>query len=258
MQNNLVNFLELKTNTKSGSRPSILKLALVYATAFVIVLALFNEPLIVSLVQYPLTHSEESDNEKLTAEYIKLYGYENQQKKLLAGAALLTVVQAAIPSAPTVILPVQTPVRNPIPSAPPVTIKNNIVIPKINISAPIIQVSSSDDKTILNALKVGVLLYPGSAYPGQNGSTIIVGHSSSNPPWTKYSAIFSLLNKLAPNDLINISFGGKEYTYQVRAIEKGSVQHILDSGLGGDLILSSCWPVGTDKGRIVVVANMVR
>jgi LPXTG-site transpeptidase (sortase) family protein len=258
MQNNLINFLEPKTHNKSGSRPSILKLVSVYVIAFVIVLTLLNKPLIISLIQYPLFHSEESDNEKITAEYIRLYGYETQQKKLLSNVALSTVVQAATPSVPTVISPVQTSVRNPTLSIPPVTVRNSIVISKINISAPIIQVSSSDDKTILNALKIGVLFYPGSAYPGQNGSTVIVGHSSSNPPWTKYSAIFSLLNKLAPNDLINITFGGKEYTYQVKRIEKGSVQHILDSGLGGDLILSSCWPVGTDNGRIVVVADMIR
>jgi LPXTG-site transpeptidase (sortase) family protein len=234
--------------------PSILKLASVFVAVFVVLLAILNGPLIISLVQYPLTHSEESDNEKLTAEYIALYGYETQQKKLLAGVALSTVVQAATSPTPIVTLPVKTPIS----SVPQVTVKDNISISKINISAPIIQVLSGNEKTILNALRGGVVLYPGSAYPGQNGSTIIVGHSSSNPPWTKYSAIFSLLNKLALNDLIDISFAGKKYTYQVKAIEKGSVQQILDSGLGGDLILSSCWPVGTDKGRIVVVANLVQ
>ena len=240
MQNNLVNFLELKTNTKSGSRPSIIKLASVYVGAFIFVLALLNGPLIISLVQYPLTHSEESDNEKLTAQYRALYGYhaEEQPSQVSQSAP---IVQAAVHASNLTV------VRD-----------NWITISKISINAPIIQTPSDDNKTILNALKGGVVLYPGSAYPGQNGSTIIVGHSSSNPPWTKYSAIFSLLNKLAPNDLIKISFDGKEYTYQVQAIEKGSVQHILDSGLGGDLILSSCWPVGTDQGRIVVVANLVR
>lgn len=240
MQNNLINFLESRPHIESGSRPSILRLGLFYMIVFVTVLALFNGPLIISLIQYPFTHSEESDNEKLTAQYIALYGNNTQEQPNRAGQSF-PVAKAAISSTSSVSM----------------TTMNNISISKININAPIIQVLSNSEKTILNAFKGGVVLYPGSTYPGQNGTTIIVGHSSSNPPWTKYSAIFSLLNKLAPNDLIDITFDGKEYTYQVRAIEKGSVQHILDSGLGGDLILSSCWPVGTDKGRIVVVANLV-
>lgn len=253
MQNNIINFLEPKPYIKSGPRPSVLKLASVFAAAFVVVLTLLNGPLIISFVQYPLTHSEESDNEKLTAEYIALYGYETQQKKLSTGVALSIVAQAATPPVPTVTPPAPAMI-----SPASVTAKNSISISKININAPIIQVSSANERTILNALRGGVVFYPGSAYPGQNGSTIIVGHSSSNPPWTRYSAIFSLLNKLAPGDLVHISFGGKEYNYQVKAIEKGSVQHLLDSGLGGDLILSSCWPVGTDRGRIMVVANLVQ
>lgn len=240
MQNNIKN-------------PSILKLVSVFVTAFVLFLIVLNGPLIISLVQYPLTHSEESDNEKLTAEYIALYGYETQQKKLLAGVMLSTVAQVATPSVPTV----TSPASALIPSVS-VTTENSISISKININAPIIGVFSDGEKTILNALKGGVVFYPGSSAPGTGGTTVIVGHSSSNPPWTKYSAIFSLLNKLTSGDLINISFDGKEYVYQVRAIEKGSVQHLLDSGLGGDLILSSCWPVGTDNGRIVVIANLVK
>lgn len=240
-QNNMINFLELKTFTKSGSMPSILKLATVYVIAFIFVLALLNGPLIISLIQYPFTHSEEAYNERLTAQYIALYGYNSQEQPSQAGQSF-PVAKAAVPSTSSV----------------SVATGNSISISKINIDAPIIQVVSNDEKTILNALKGGVVLYPGSTYPGQNGSTILVGHSSSNPPWTKYSAIFSLLNKLALNDLINITFDGREYAYQIVSIEKGSVQHILDSGLGGDLILSSCWPVGTDNGRIAVVANLVR
>ncbi len=253
MHNNLINLLESKFNIKSGRHPSVLTLASVYAIAFIVVLAILNGPLIVSLILYPLTHSEEADNERLTAQYIALYGGH------VKGEQSIQDSQQAAPVAQAAIAPIWTPVPS-VTTAPAIkaTSQNSISISKINISAPILQVSVNDEKTILNALKSGVVLYPDSAYPGQNGSTVIVGHSSSNPPWTKYSAIFSLLNKLVPDDLINISFDGKEYIYRVRTKEKGSVQHILDSGLGGDLVLTSCWPVGTDQGRIVVVADLVR
>ena len=225
---------------------SFLKFASVYVAAFLIILALFNGPSIIAFVQYPLTHSEESENERLTAQYRALYGYETQQRQQIQPPNL-----PGQPSVPVV----QTVVRTP---GPQITNNNWIRISKINIAAPIIRAPSDNEGMILNALKGGVVLYPGSANPGQNGTSIIVGHSSSNPPWTKYSAIFSLLNKLAPNDLISISFEGKEYTYQVQAIRKGSVQQIINSGLGGDLILASCWPVGTDQGRIAVIANLIR
>lgn len=255
MQNNLIKFIELKTRIKFVYYPSVLKLVSVYVTAFVVVLALLNGPLIISLITYPFTHSEEADNERLTAQYIALYGYHAQERAKQA-AQSLSIAKAAIliTNTPLPVAKAVAPVYTP---SAPVAVNSLITIPKINITAPIILVSSENENVILKSLKNGVVLYPGSALPGQSGSTIIVGHSSSNPPWTKYSAIFSLLNKLAPDDLIDISFGGKKYTYQVKAIEKGSVQHILDSGLGGDLILTSCWPVGTDQGRIVVVANLV-
>jgi len=255
MQNNLIKFLELKTRIKFVSYPSVLKLASVYVTAFVVILVLLNGPLIISLITYPLTHSEEADNERLTAQYIALYGY-HAQERAKQDAQSLPVAKAAIPVTNTSLPVAKTVVPAYTPSAQ-VAMNSWITISKINITAPIIQVSSENENVILKSLKNGVVLYPGSSLPGQSGSTIIAGHSSSNPPWTKYSAIFSLLNKLAPDDLIDISFDGKKYTYQVRAIEKGSVQHILDSGLGGDLILTSCWPLGSDQGRIVVVANLV-
>ncbi|MEX2090789.1 MAG: sortase [Candidatus Paceibacterota bacterium] len=233
-----------KINIKFDSHPSVLKLASVvvgvFVTVFVLLFVIFNGPLIISLVNYRLTHSEQADNERLTAQYIALYGYRDQEQPSWAGQSV-PVTQAAVH----------------VPSLP-VVHDNRITISKIGIAAPIIQVPSDNVITILNALKGGVVLYPGSAYPGQSGSTIIVGHSSSNPPWTKYSAIFSLLDKLAPNDLVNVSFDGKEYTYRVKSTEKGSVQHIINSNLGGDLILSSCWPVGTDQGRITVVADLVQ
>lgn len=249
MQNNLINFLKPEINFKPGHYPSVFKLVSVYVIAFVSVLILLNGPLIISLIVYPLTHSEESENERLTAQYITLYGDHGQEQ--------LNKANKSFPIAKTVTSLASTLTPTPTPSVSKIS-SDVISISKINISAPILQVLSDNEKTILSALKNGVVLYPGSSYPGQNGSTIIIGHSSSNPPWTKYSAIFSLLNRLAPNDLINISFGGKKYIYQVRTIEKGSVQHLLDSGLGGDLILSSCWPVGTDQGRIAVVANLIK
>ena len=231
---------------------SIKYLVGIFVVAFVIILTILNAPTLFKAVSYPLTHSTESDNEQLTQQYRELYGYEKHPE-------LITAVVAATVA--------PTPTPTPIPRPSPASIVTNpsqsqlnavISIPKINVSAPVIQVNDSTDKTILNALKNGVVLYPGSTNPGQPGTSVIVGHSSSDLPWTTYSSIFSLLGKLQANDLIYVTVGGTQYTYRVRAIQKGSAQQLIDSGLSGDLIVATCWPIGTDANRIAVSAMLVQ
>ncbi len=97
-------------------------------------------------------------------------------------------------------------------------------------------------------------LYKGSSVPGQGGMTVIIGHSSSDFPWTKYSAIFAGLNNLQTGDVIYINYAGRQYVYHVDAKTVGSVDQLASSKIQGDLILGSCWPVGTDKERILVSA----
>lgn len=226
-----LNFIPPKPPQKL-ERPSLRSTLAVFVAAFLILLAIFNWPTLVLAVSYPFTHSDEKDNEQITEQYRALYGYA--ARRTLAQTQTQTQTQTVFPQ------------------------QDQISIAKLGISAPIIQVGSTDDKVVLNALKNGVVLYPGSGNPGGGGTAVIIGHSSSDLPWTKYSAIFATLDKLVPNDIITVSFSGREYTYQVRVIEKGTIQQVLDSGLAGDLILASCWPPGTDKLRIAVSAVLLR
>lgn len=136
--------------------------------------------------------------------------------------------------------------------------ENSIFIPKTNTRAPIILAKSENTQDILEDLKNGVVLYPDSSSPGQGGTTSILGHSSSNYPWNEYSNIFSLLYKLEAGDLIYLKYEGDFFVYQVSKRMTGSVFTLAKADLGGDLILSSCWPVGTDQGRIIIVANLVQ
>jgi len=225
---------------------SVKSLVVIFAVAFIVILLILNGPVIIKAVVYPFTHSTESDNEQLTQQYRDIYGYEKRPE-------LITAVQNDITYSST-------------PSVPPIApIINNqvgfqavISIPKINVSAPVIQVNDSTDATILGALKKGVVLYPGSSNPGQPGTAVIIGHSSSDLPWTEYSSVFSLLSKLQADDLIYVTVGGTQYTYRIRVIQKGSAQQLIDSGFTGDLIVSTCWPIGTDTNRIAVSASLVR
>lgn len=224
---------------------SVKSLVGIFVVAFVVILLILNAPTLIKTITYPFSHSTESDNEQLTQQYRDIYGYDKHPELI---NAVETQTAHTSPS--------------PVSAAPVIGNQSQldavISIPKINVSAPVIQVSDSTDATILNALKKGVVLYPGSANPGQPGTAVIVGHSSSDLPWTTYSSVFSLLGKLQADDLIYITVGGTQYTYRVRTVQKGSAQQLIDSGLAGDLIVSTCWPIGTDANRIAVSASLVR
>jgi len=58
-------------------------------------------------------------------------------------------------------------------------------------------------------------MYPGVA-PGQDGQTIILGHSAP-PGWPniKYDWVFTKLNLLEPGATISINYGGRAFTYSV-------------------------------------------
>ncbi len=225
---------------------SIKVLVGIFIVAFVIILAVLNGPTLIKSISYPFTHSPETDNEQLTQQYRDLYGYARHPE-------LVTQAEKAAPLPVTSIKSI-----SPINQVIQAQFKTEISIPKINVTAPVLRVSNTNDTTILTALKNGVVLYPGSVYPGQKGTTVIIGHSSSNLPWTKYSAIFSLLNKLQADDLIYVTYNGTQYTYRIKTVQKGSAQQLIDAGLAGDLIVATCWPIGTDTNRIAVSAMLVQ
>jgi len=196
----------------------------VFAVAFILLFIILNLPSLVKSLAYPFKHSADSDNELLTKQYRDLYGYEKHPELISAVQAVAYTPRAT-----------EFPISVPAPASP-----------------------DSFRAEWQAELKNGVVLFPGSVNPGQPGAAVIIGHSSSDLPWTKYSAVFSLLDKLAVNDLVYITVNGKQYTYRVREFKKGTARQIAESGLTGDLILSTCWPVGSDQNRIAVSATLVQ
>ena len=221
--------------------PSLKGFIGVFISAFIMLMLILNFPSVVKAIEYPFKHTAAKDNEQLTQEYRDIYGYEKHPE-------LINAVEAATNHPAATSYPIVTGTAE----------IAELSIPKIGIEAPVYQVASSDDTTILNTLKKGVVLYPGSVMPGQPGTAVIVGHSSSTPPWTQYSDVFAMLNKLQPNDLIYITAGGTGHIYRVRSVKTGSAQELIDSGLTGDLVLSTCWPVGTDRNRVAVSADRIQ
>ncbi len=136
---------------------------------------------------------------------------------------------------------------------------DEIIIPKIGVNAPLIAGRSAAISDILEDLKSGVVLYPGSARPGsKSGKTVILGHSSEHI-WRKgnYPTVFNLINKLEKGDEIAVNFGGKAHQYRVEEKFVKTPKQIQNEIKDPGLYLMSCWPVGTDYKRIVVRATLI-
>jgi len=138
-------------------------------------------------------------------------------------------------------------------------IPDSILIPKININAPIISPETNDENILFSQLENGVVYHPDSVMPGQVGNTLILGHSSAYP-WYKgeYGSIFGLLNQLSVDDQIIIFYQKHKYVYRItnKKIVRKNIG-IIDQKEKPQLILISCWPVGTAWNRILIEAELV-
>lgn len=134
-------------------------------------------------------------------------------------------------------------------------------IPKLNLQVPLIW--SKDPSDFDKDLTMGVIHYPGTALPGQTGVVYVSGHSSDYI-WKKdpMSNIFAKLNFLSAGDDVFIDVYGKDgkvynFRYQVTGsnVYKADDQaQFFDNSNTSKLNLSTCWPIGTSKDRLVVTA----
>lgn len=137
---------------------------------------------------------------------------------------------------------------------------NSIIIPKINVNAPIEYISSVQENDILTALESGVVHYANTALPGQPGNVAIFGHSS-NDWWEpgNYKFVFVLLDKLSPGDIVYLDYQGTRYAYQVQSstvVDPTDVA-VLNPTATPTLTLITCSPPGTSLRRLVVTAKQV-
>jgi LPXTG-site transpeptidase (sortase) family protein len=237
---------------------------MVFAVSFVFIFSVLNYRAIYDQALYltgSLPSIDSIDVDKEMATDINLYGEITDQVNALAQATPFESDSAnnlklrAIKENPTPVAGQKN--LNQAPAAADIGIAGDyIYIPKLNVRAPIIVSKSADSGSMINDLKSGVAIYPGSAFPGQPGSTVIIGHSSSPGPGNKYGSVFALLNNLTNGDQIVIYFNAQKYTYSVNDKLIGSPQQLAEAQLSGELILGSCWPVGTNKGRILISSTL--
>lgn len=137
---------------------------------------------------------------------------------------------------------------------------DSISIPKLGIKAPIVSAAGETQKQLNEALNKGVVLYPGSKLPGQNGEIFLTGHSSTYI-WNKtpYGQIFALLDKLEAGDIVTVYYQNRQYDYRInnKQVLTPSQTQLSESNRP-TLTLMTCWPIGTSLKRLVVRGELIQ
>ncbi len=121
-----------------------------------------------------------------------------------------------------------------------------IVIPKINVNAPIVDGIGWED------LKKGVGHLPGSANPGERGNLYLAAHNDI------YGEIFRYLEDLEIGDEYFIYAGEEEFHYVVkekRIIDPTEVEVMLPT-TEPVVTLQTCYPYLVDTHRLVVIGEL--
>ncbi|PZM86557.1 hypothetical protein DLH72_00615 [Candidatus Gracilibacteria bacterium] len=146
--------------------------------------------------------------------------------------------------------------------------ENRIVIPKLGKNIPLVDIKNQKvdsehelENIFMKELENGVVRYPGSAVPGENGNSFIFGHSS-NFPWMNgdYNEVFSNLNFLESGDEVIIYYGQKKFIYKIKekkVIKPGDVSVLKRYPDKKELSIMTCWPIGTTLNRLVVIGEMI-
>ena len=143
-------------------------------------------------------------------------------------------------------------------------IAGRLEIPALKINVPIIW--TKDPKNFETDLKSGVVHYPGTALPGQIGTTYISGHSS-NYAWAagNFNKVFSKLGDLPDNTSFKVTVvqkNGKDarlhYVVTHRQEYTPTDQEQFRNTGKSVVALSTCWPVGSTAKRLVVFGELTQ
>ena len=134
-----------------------------------------------------------------------------------------------------------------------VTKSDQIVIPEVGISAPIVAGGSE-------ALEKGAWhRFPERGNPVDGGNMILSAHSfifAWNPLQTRENSYFYNLHKLNVGEKVYVDWQGKRYTYKVSKMYevKPNAVDIEAPSKDAHLTIYTCTPGGSADGRVVVEA----
>jgi len=141
-----------------------------------------------------------------------------------------------------------------------------VSIPKILAEAEVkAEVSPFDKTDYLPVLADDVVAHAkGSDLPGQGkGKTVyLFAHSTHQGlRMVRKNAVFYLLGKLVAGDVVEVGFSGKTYKYRVyesKVVESKEVEYLDYRNQEKEiLVLQTCWPLGTDWKRLLVLAELM-
>jgi len=140
--------------------------------------------------------------------------------------------------------------------------ETKIIIPKLNIEAPIVMdAADNEEKTIQAALEKGVTLYPNTGKPGELSNPVIFGHSSNNIFNSgNYKFVFVLLSKLENGDTFMINYNAKQYVYRVfnkKVVKPNEVEVLHEKPKPAMITLITCDPPGSSANRLIVHAEQI-
>jgi len=146
--------------------------------------------------------------------------------------------------------------------APP---DNRLIVPKMGKNVPLVEATDAAlhrgdwktfEKDVQDALRYGVVRYPGTAEPGEPGNVFITGHSAYLPwDWGHYKEVFALLSMLEPGDEYSIYYRGDLHRYRVLKKFEVLPKDVSVLEQPGDKYLSTlmtCTPIGTTLRRLIV------
>lgn len=137
-----------------------------------------------------------------------------------------------------------------------------IIIPKINVEAPVVYDEPSvDEKAIQKGLERGVVHYATTPNPGEKGNAVIVGHSSSNILNSgKYKFAFLLLKSLEVDDTFIIHKDGKRYVYKIFkkfTTSPKNLDVLNATDRPASMTLITCDPPGSSANRLIIQAEQI-
>lgn len=147
----------------------------------------------------------------------------------------------------------------------PVSDAPRLIIPKINVNVPVTYgLTDLSEANVQRGLQNSPVHYPikdANALPGENGNTVILGHSGAD--WFapgEYKFVFLQLNRLATNDIFYLDYGGTRYTYKITRTARIWPTEVDKLRIGREkpvATLITCDPPGVDHQRFVVFADQI-
>ncbi len=134
-----------------------------------------------------------------------------------------------------------------------------LYIPKIKANAKVIKnVDPYNFDEYRKALIYGVVHAKGTALPNEVGNAFLFAHSTVNfYERREYNVYFYLLGELEKDDPIYVSYAEEIYKYKVLELKianPSEVQYLGQYMKEDTLTLMTCWPVGSNVKRAIVIA----